>query len=164
MSTGRKVGGDGVRVTREQAAGNRRKIVHVASTLFRRHGFEGIGVADIMKGAGLTHGGFYGHFASKDDLAAEACTGVLAGDDWAERLAGTPNPSLGAVIRGYMSPRHRDDPAHGCLLAALGSDVVRQPRAVRRAVTEGVRFRVDALLKLLPRRPARAQRQRALAP
>ncbi len=152
-----------MRVTREQAAANRRKIVHVASTLFRQHGFDGIGVADIMKGAGLTHGGFYGHFASKDDLAAEACTRALGGGDWAEGLAGTPNPSLGAVVRGYLSPRHRDDPAHGCLFAALGSDVVRQPRAVRRAFTEAVRLRVDALLKLLPGRSADARRKRALA-
>ena len=90
-----------MRVTREQAAANRQKIVHVASTLFRQHGFDGIGVADIMKGAGLTHGGFYGHFASKDDLATEACTRALGGDDWAERVAGRPDPSLGAVVRGY---------------------------------------------------------------
>jgi TetR/AcrR family transcriptional regulator, transcriptional repressor for nem operon len=152
-----------VRVTREKAAAHRRRILEVAGTLFRQRGFDGAGVADIMKGAGLTHGGFYGHFASKDDLAAEACTRVLAGDDWAEWLAGTLNPSLGAVVRGYLAPRHRDDPAHGCLLAALGSDVVRQPRAVRRAITEGVRFRVDALLKLLPCRLARARRKRALA-
>src|SRR5260370_32980725 len=163
MSTGTKVVGDAVRVTREQAAANRRKIVHVASTLLRRHGFEGIGVADIMKGAGLTHGGFYGHFASKDDLAAEACTRALGGDDWAAGLAGTPNPSLGAVVRGYLSPRHRDDPAHGCLFAAVGSDVVRQPRAVRRAFTAAVRFRVYALLTLLPGRSADARRKRALA-
>src|SRR5258708_32755995 len=113
VSSGTNGGGDAVRVTREQAAANRRKIVHVASTLFRQHGFEGIGVADIMKGAGLTHGGFYGHFASKDDLAAEACTRALGGDDWAEGLAGTPNPSLGAGVRGYLSPRHRHDPAAG---------------------------------------------------
>jgi TetR/AcrR family transcriptional repressor of nem operon len=152
-----------VRVTREQAAANRQRIVDVASTLFRRHGFEGIGVDDIMKGAGLTHGGFYGHFASKDDLAAEACTRALGSDNWAERIAGTPDPSLEAVVRGYLTPRHRDDPAHGCPFAALGSDVVRQPRGVRRAFTEAVRFRVDALLKLLPGRSADARRKKALA-
>ena len=63
--------GGAVRVTREQAAANREKILEVAGALFRERGFDGIGVADIMKRAGLTHGGFYGHFASKDDLAAE---------------------------------------------------------------------------------------------
>ena len=59
-----------MRVTREQAAANREKILDVAGRLFRERGFDGIGLADIMKRAGLTHGGFYGHFASKDDLAA----------------------------------------------------------------------------------------------
>jgi TetR/AcrR family transcriptional repressor of nem operon len=150
-------------VTREQAAANRRKILDVAGTLFRRHGFDGIGVADIMKGAGLTHGGFYGHFGSKDDLAAETCARVLGNQGWAEKLTGAPRPSLGALVRGYLSPRHRDDPGHGCLLAALGSDVVRQPRAVRRAFTEGLRSRLDTLRTLLPGRSPAARREKALA-
>jgi TetR/AcrR family transcriptional repressor of nem operon len=152
-----------VRVTRDQAAANRRKIVEVAGKLFRKHGFDGIGVADIMKGAGLTHGGFYGHFASKDDLVAETCARALGNEGWAERVAGTPNPSFEAVVRGYLSPRHRDDPGHGCLFAALGSDVMRQPRAARRAFTEGLRSRLDALQKLVPGRSAAARREKALA-
>ena len=152
-----------MRVTREQAAAHREKILDVAGTLFRERGFDGIGVADIMKRAGLTHGGFYGHFASKDDLAAEACARVLGRKGWAERLAGTPHPSLGAVVRGYLSPRHRDDPGHGCLFAAVGSDTVRQPRSVRRAFTEGLRARVDVLCRLLPGRSAAARREKALA-
>jgi len=151
-----------VRVTREQAAANRQKILDVAGTLFRQHGFDGIGVADIMKRAGLTHGGFYGHFGSKDDLAAEITARVLGNEGWAQRLTGTANPSFGAVVRGYLSPRHRDDPGHGCLFAALGSDMVRQPRSVRRAFTEGLRVRLDALGKLLPGRSA-ARREKALA-
>src|SRR5712691_4663905 len=152
-----------MRVTREQAAANREKVLHLAGTLFRQHGFDGIGVADIMKKAGLTHGGFYGHFASKDDLAAEACARVLGREGWAEQLAGTPHPSFGALVRGYLSPRRRDDPGHGCLFAALGSDTVRQPRSVRRAFTEGLRVRLDALGKLLPGRSAAARREKALA-
>ena len=82
---------------------------------------------------------------------------------WTERVAGTTDPSIEAVVRGYLSPRHRDDPAHGCLLAALGSDVVRQPRSVRRAFTEGLRSRLDTLQKLIPGRRAAARRERALA-
>jgi TetR/AcrR family transcriptional repressor of nem operon len=152
-----------MRVTREQAASNRQKILDVAARLFRQHGFDGIGVADIMKGAGLTHGGFYGHFASKDDLAAESCARVLAKPGWAQKLTGTPRPSLGAFVRAYLSPRHRDDPGQGCLLAALGSDIVRQPREVRRAFTEGLRSRIDALRKLMPGRSSAARRERALA-
>src|SRR5690348_107991 len=77
-----------VRVTREQAEANREKILDVAGTLFRERGYDGIGVADIMKHAGLTHGGFYGHFASKDDLAAEITARVLGREGWLERLTG----------------------------------------------------------------------------
>src|SRR6266851_1881238 len=131
-----------VRVTREQATANREKVLYAAGTLFRQHGFDGIGVDDIMKRAGLTHGGFYGQFPSKDDLAAEACARVLGNQRWVEGLTETPKPSLGALIRAYLSADHRDDPGHGCLMAALGSDVVRQPKAVRRAFTDGFRARV----------------------
>src|ERR1700681_2863093 len=125
-----------MRVTREQAAAHRQKILDVAGTAFRERGFEGIGVADIMKRAGLTHGGFYGHFASKDDLAAETTARVLGNEGWIRRLTGTAKPSFGEVVRSYLSPRHRDDPGHGCLFAALGSDVVRQHPSIRRAFTE----------------------------
>jgi len=152
-----------MRVSREQAEVNRAKILEVAGTLFRERGFDGTAVDDIMRRAGLTHGGFYGHFGSKDDLAAETCVRVMAGDGWAERITGTPNPSFGAVIRAYLSPRHRDAPGRGCLLAAVGSDVARQPRPVRRAFTEGFRSRVAALERLLPGRSASARREKALA-
>jgi len=152
-----------VRVTREQAAANREKILEVAGALFRERGFDGIGVADIMKRAGLTHGGFYGHFASKDDLAAEITSRVLGRSAWMERLTGTATPSFADVVRQYLSPRHRDDAGRGCLLAALGSDVVRQPRSVRRAFTEGLRLRIDALGRLVRGRSAAARRQKALA-
>jgi len=152
-----------VRVTREQAAANREKILEVAGALFRERGFDGIGVADIMKRAGLTHGGFYGHFASKDDLAAEITARVLGRSGWMERLTGTQRPSFSDLVRQYLSPRHRDDPGRGCLFAALGSDVVRQPRSVRRAFTEGLRLRVDALARLAPGRSAAARRQQSLA-
>jgi TetR/AcrR family transcriptional regulator, transcriptional repressor for nem operon len=152
-----------VRVTREQAAANREKILEVAGALFRERGFDGIGVADIMKRAGLTHGGFYGHFASKDDLAAEITARVLGRSGWMERLTGAEKPSFSDLVRQYLSPRHRDDPGRGCLFAALGSDVVRQPRSVRRAFTEGLRLRVDALARLAPGRSAAARRQKSLA-
>jgi TetR/AcrR family transcriptional repressor of nem operon len=99
-----------VRVTRKQAAANREKVLDVAGTLFRERGFDGIGVADIMKRAGLTHGGFYGQFGSKDDLAAETTARVLGKAGWQERLTGKANPSFGDVVRAYLSPRQRDDP------------------------------------------------------
>jgi len=152
-----------VRVSREEAAATRERILEVAGTLFRERGFDGIGVADIMKRAGLTHGGFYGHFASKDDLAAEITGRVVSRDGWMQRLSGKANPSLKDVVRGYLTARHRDDPGTGCLFAALGSDVVRQPAAVRRAFTEGLKNRVDALRELIPGRSAAARRRKALA-
>jgi len=86
-----------MKVTREQAAANREKIVEVASILFRKHGFEGIGVADIMKAAGLTHGGFYGHFNSKDDLAAEACTRALSREWWKGAISSSATGGLGRL-------------------------------------------------------------------
>ena len=151
-----------MRVTREQAAANREKILDVAGALFRERGFDGIGLADIMKRAGLTHGGFYGHFDSKDDLAAEITTRILGRNRWLERLTGTPDPSIRQVVRKYLSQRHRDDAGHGCLFAAVGSDVVRQPKSVRHAFSEGLRLRVDALQDILPGRGA-ARRRKALA-
>lgn len=151
-----------MRVTREQAAANREKILEVAGTLFRERGFGGISVVDIMKHAGLTHGGFYGHFDSKADLAAEITTRILSREGWLQRMTGKAHPSLGEVVRSYLSPRHRDDAGHGCLFAALGSDVSRQPRSVRRAFTEGLRRRVADLRSVLPRRSAAVQRQEAL--
>src|ERR1700746_2272447 len=124
-----------MRVTREQAAANRERIIETAGELFRSKGFSGIGVADIMKAAGLTHGGFYGHFASKDDLAAEACVRALSPERGKEATASSTAGGLEAILNAYLSPRHRNDRAHGCFIAAVASDVVRQPRAVRRAVT-----------------------------
>ena len=155
--------GGAVRVTRTQAAANREQVLDVAGTLFRERGFDGIGVADIMKRAGLTHGGFYGQFGSKDDLAAETTARVFGKAGWQERLTGKVNPSLRDMVRAYLSSRHRDDPGTGCLLSALGSDAARQPRAVRRAFTDGFRDRIDALLKLVPGRSQAARREKALA-
>jgi TetR/AcrR family transcriptional repressor of nem operon len=151
-----------MKVTREQVAANRERIVDAAGTLFRRHGFDGIGVADIMKAAGLTHGGFYGHFASKEDLAAEACAHVTR-DPWASWMDAPPEQRLEGIVRSYLTPRHRDDRTHGCLFAALGSDVVRQPRSVRRAFTERFRSRIDVLRGLVTGRSAAARRDKALA-
>ena len=151
-----------MKVSREQAAANREKVVDVASTLFRKHGFDGIGVADIMKAAGLTHGGFYGHFESKDDLAAAACSRALrrSWDVWIDRSS---EGGFEAILRNYLNPSHRNDRAHGCLFAALGSDIVRQPRSVRHAVTEGFRGTIEKLLNLMPGRSAAMRRKRALA-
>ena len=152
-------GGVIVRVTREQAEANREKVLEVAGTLVRERGFGGIGVADIMKEAGLTHGGFYGHFESKDDLVAQSIGGVLTKEGWLGRLTGKAKPSFADVVRAYLSPRHRDHPGTGFMFAALGSDVVHQPRRVRHAFTEGFRTRVEALRAVMPSRSQDAKRE-----
>jgi len=152
-----------MKVTREQAAANREKIVEVASILFRKHGFEGIGVADIMKAAGLTHGGFYGHFNSKDDLAAEACTRALSREWWKGAISSSATGGLEAFVNAYLSPRHRSNPGRGCLIAAVGSDIGRQPRTVRRAFTKGLESLIEGLGNFMPGRSPAARRKQALA-
>src|SRR3954471_18405110 len=111
-----------MKVSREQAARNREWIVETAAQRFRERGFEGIGVADLMKEAGLTHGGFYGHFSSKEDLIAEAAAHALTGSlalftEVAERA---PADLLPAIASAYLTTGHRDNPGEGCLLATLG--------------------------------------------
>ena len=143
----------------------RRRIVETAGELFRRHGYDGIGVADIMQQAGLTHGGFYGHFASKDELAAEATTQALWSKAGIWDAIGTDPgaPGLAGFLEAYLSPAHRDDPGHGCALAALGSDAPREALPVREAVTRAVRSRLEKLALLMPGRSAAAKRRKALA-
>jgi TetR/AcrR family transcriptional regulator, transcriptional repressor for nem operon len=153
-----------MKVSREQAARNRDRVVEGAARLFRERGFEGVGVADLMKEAGLTHGGFYGHFSSKEDLIAEASARALTRSlalwsDVVERPSGDP---LAAIAGAYLTGTHRDNPGAGCLLAALGPDVSRQGPAVRRTVTDYVRSTVDLLAKLVPARSKAARRQKAI--
>jgi TetR/AcrR family transcriptional repressor of nem operon len=152
-----------MKVSREQVALNRQRIVGAAGKLFREKGFDGIGVADIMQAAGLTHGGFYGHFASKEDLAAHACTGNSKADPWIELAARAPKNPLGAVVKSYLSPRHRDNPGTGCLFAALGPEVSRQRSTIRRAFTEGLRGKLDLLATIVTGRTKAAKRERTLA-
>ena len=154
-----------MKVSREQAAANRERIVEVAGKLFRENGFDGIGVTDLMKAAGLTHGGFYGHFKSKDDLAAEACSRTMAraSERWATLARTSPGDARAEIVKQYLTESHCDGPGKGCLLAALGSDAGRQGRAIRRAFKEGLGSLVDILAKLAPGRSSARKRKQALA-
>jgi TetR/AcrR family transcriptional repressor of nem operon len=154
-----------MKVTREQAAANRERVLDVAARLFRERGFSGIGVAELMKGAGLTHGGFYGQFDSKDDLMAQACTRAfeVSREHWQQLAARAPDGPLAAIAAAYLSTAHRDHPGDGCVVAALGAEAARAPGPVRRAITDGVRDLVDQFVRLLPGRSAAARRQKALA-
>jgi TetR/AcrR family transcriptional repressor of nem operon len=148
-----------MRVSREKAAENRERIVETAARLFRENGFDGIGVDAIMKEAGLTHGGFYGHFASKDDLAAEAVALALqGGTDWLRRAS-----DLDEFVADYLSERHRADLANGCALAALGGDMVRQGEGVRRGLTAGLRAQLERFTDFFKDATAARRRKRAIA-
>ena len=105
-----------MRKSREEAAETRKRIVQAAAREFREKGIVATGLADLMKAAGLTHGGFYKHFASKDQLVAEATVAAL--DSIIEELAA--QPTVNSAVAAYLSTRHRDSPASGCPLAALG--------------------------------------------
>ena len=125
--------------------------------LFRERGFDAVSVAEVMTAAGLTHGGFYGHFRSKDDLAAQASARAAAGDPAA------PPRSLSDHAARYLRPAHRDARAEGCAFAALGSEAARQSPAVRRATAEGLVTKLDALTEAAPGASRAARRQAAVA-
>jgi TetR/AcrR family transcriptional repressor of nem operon len=154
-----------MRVSREKAAENRERIIDAASSLFRAKGFGGIGVADIMKAADLTHGGFYGHFASKDDLVAQASrrTTARAAANWQRVVADAPGQPYAALLRHYLTPRHRDEPGHGCAFAALGTDAGRSGKAVRDAFADGLESLIEILTKAVPGRSKTARRRKAVA-
>ncbi|POR55602.1 TetR/AcrR family transcriptional regulator [Bosea psychrotolerans] len=132
-----------MKVSREQMAENRRRILEVASRLFRDKGFDAVSVAEVMKAAGLTHGGFYGHFASKDDLIAQTLVHALAVDT-------SGGGGFRAYVDAYLAPRHRDNCAGGCPTAGLAAAVRLQSPAARAAMTEGLRSQIDRIGKALP--------------
>ncbi len=152
-----------MRVSREQAALNRDRVLQEAGRLFRERGFEAVAVAELMQAAGLTHGGFYNQFDSKEALAAEASAATLAASQarWRTLAAGSDRP-LATLVESYLSPRHRDNPGRGCTLAALGGEAAHQPKSVRRSFTAGLQDLVAVLTDLLPGRRA-TRRRKALA-
>src|SRR5689334_301284 len=148
-----------MKVSREQVAANRDRIVATAAALFRERGFDGVSVAEIAAGAGLTHGAFYGYFASKDALAAEATTHAMgkSAERWNTLLSDRAR-GITALADHYLSASHRDHPATGCAIAAVGSDVRRQRVATRKAFSDGMMREVDVLASYLPGRPEQRRR------
>jgi TetR/AcrR family transcriptional repressor of nem operon len=151
-----------MRYSQEHKPETRRRILYEASRRFRGQGAEGFSIADLMHDLKLTHGGFYRHFNSKEQLFAEALasamqeshTKLTTGSD-----ATTPGAQLKVIIERYLSPRHWANPAEGCPLAALASEIPRQPRAVRAAFDQAVKTYMDGIERLLPG-TTRAERQR----
>jgi TetR/AcrR family transcriptional repressor of nem operon len=154
-----------MRVSRQKAAENRERIIDAAGALFRSKGFGGIGVADIMKAADLTHGGFYGHFASKDDLVKQASrrTMARAAANWGKVVADAPDQPFTALLDHYLSSHHRDDPGKGCAFAALGADAARSSKVVRDAFAEGLESLIAILATAIPGRSKAARRRKAVA-
>ncbi|MEO5569170.1 MAG: TetR/AcrR family transcriptional regulator [Gemmatimonadaceae bacterium] len=149
-------------------AQHRARILDVASRAFRARGFEGSTVADIMKDAGLTHGGFYGHFESKAHLEAAACATAIApaAARWAaviEDSGDSPEDARESIVDGYLSERHRDSPATGCVFAALGPEASRGDPAVRKAFTDGLKTRLDLLAQVVTGQSRKVRRDKAIA-
>jgi TetR/AcrR family transcriptional repressor of nem operon len=136
-----------MRVSRAQAAENRQNVINEASRLFREHGFDGIGLKDLMKGAGLTQGAFYKQFASKSDLAAQAARQAVASGKrrWLAAAEANPKDPLGAVVAFYLSMEHRADRMDGCPIVALGADAARQNADVRASFEAGIREYLEML-------------------
>lgn len=153
-----------MRVSRAQAEENRETVINVASRLFREHGFDGIGLKDLMKGAGLTQGGFYKQFSSKDDLAALASRRAMesATRRWSQAATDNTDP-LEAVMKFYLSSDHRGEKAEGCPLVALGSDAARQSTAVRRPFEDGIRAHFEVLDELMDNTESSSPSGKAMA-
>jgi TetR/AcrR family transcriptional repressor of nem operon len=141
-----------MKVSREQAALNREAVLDAASRLFRTHGVDGVAIGDVMREGGLTHGGFYNQFASKDALAAEACGRALdrSAERWRRIVAGAQGDVLPLLTADYLSARNRDAPETGCALVALGPDAARRGGDLAQAFREGFEALTDILGSATP--------------
>ncbi|MBN3852303.1 TetR/AcrR family transcriptional regulator [Paraburkholderia sp. Ac-20340] len=140
-----------MRKSKAETAETRRRIVEVAAEAFRANGIHATGLADVMAAAGLSHGGFYRHFESKDQLVAEACeAGTVSILESLENAAGASVGAEGlrAVVDAYLSSAHRDAPGAGCPLAGMGSELARGDEGTRAAASRSV----EALVTLLASR------------
>lgn len=148
---------------KEHKRETRRRIVASASAAFREQGVHGIGLAEIMERAGLTHGGFYAHFASKDELLSEAIE--LAAEETNAYLSGSMQPgssnALRDIAKAYLDALHIDHPERGCPVAALGGELTRSSPRVRRTLAAGIHKRLERLAALDNGATPQARRRRA---
>ena len=154
-----------MRVSRIQAAENRQTVINVASRLFRERGFDGIGLKDLMEGAGLTQGAFYKQFASKEDLAVEASRRALesASHRWSDAAEQNPGDPLGAVIAFYLSVEHRGEKMDGCPIVALGSDAAREGSDVKASFEAGIKAHLEILGRMVAEMDANEPKGTAMA-
>ena len=154
-----------MKVSKSQAAEHRAGIVDSAARLYREKGLSGVGVAEITRDAGLTHGGLYRHFASKDALAREAC---LRAFEWTitplDGLAhadaeASPTARLQALVDSYLSASHRDHPGEGCPAAALATDAARAGPEMSEVFAQGVERNIQRFMRVLEGEPAEKRAQ-----
>ncbi len=150
--------------SKAQKARTHKRIVAIASKRFREKGLAGFGIADLMKEAGLTVGGFYKHFDSRDALVAEAMSAGLG--DWQRRVdaaaSGGPSVSLAELIDDYLSDVHRKNPGTGCAFSALAPEIARSDKRTRALMSQQVRNDLELIVGLLPGKDKRAARSRAI--
>ena len=154
-----------MRVSREQAQRNREHVVEVSSRLFRERGFDGIGVDDLMKEAGLTRGGFYGQFKSKEDLKAEASRRAFSmnKDKISKVVAETAEGRLAALANFYLSDSHLDRRGDGCTLAALSGDAPRYSPELQAAFKDGIEDYLALIGSAMPDTSTEEQRGKSIA-
>ncbi|EOW6614305.1 TetR/AcrR family transcriptional regulator [Vibrio fluvialis] len=133
-----------MRVSKTEADRSKERIVESASKLFRERGFEKVSVSEIMKDAGMTHGGFYRHFSSKDELMEEACNYAFD-----KTQASFSEMGLECALNQYLSESHMNNPATGCVIAALAGEVSRQHVSLQDCFSAGMKKQIDVLSDLL---------------
>ena len=155
-----------MRYSKEHKQETHAKIVKKAAVLLREKGAHGIGVADLMKEAGLTHGGFYAHFESREALVIEAFAYAMdrSTERWRRLAEQTPpDKRLATIIQSYLTPVHRDDPGHGCAVPALGAEIARESPKTRRAFAAKLEQMIDMLADQIPDLAPKAARKQAVA-
>nr|WP_256466399.1 TetR/AcrR family transcriptional regulator [Bradyrhizobium sp. 153] len=154
-----------VKVSKETVEQNRERVIATAARLFRERGIDGIGLVDLMRAAGLTPGGFYRQFKSKDDLIVQAVQRAYEdmSEDIAGRIAASDDP-LETLVRYYVSGYHRDNPGQGCGLATMAADGARHDDPALRECFGGIVTNYIGLLtKLVPGSSAKTKRSAAIA-
>jgi TetR/AcrR family transcriptional repressor of nem operon len=155
-----------MRYSPEHKAETHARIVRKASVRLREKGAHGVGVADLMKEAGLTHGGFYAHFASREALVIEAFCDAMdrSTERWRKTLAETPaDKRIAMIVDRYLTSQHRDDCGHGCAVPALGAEIARESAKTRKTFAAKLEQMVDLFADQIPDVPRRVARKRAAA-
>ncbi|MES2029507.1 MAG: TetR/AcrR family transcriptional regulator [Pseudomonadota bacterium] len=155
-----------MRYSKEHKLETHARIVKKASVRLREKGAHGIGVADLMKDAGLTHGGFYAHFDSREALVIEAFGYAMdrSTDRW-RQLAGQapPDQRLATIVDAYLSPQHRDNPGHGCAVPALGAEIARESPKTRKAFAAKLDQMIEMMSEQFHGGPSKSARKQAMA-